>query len=105
MNINLSQQISATYARNNFKEVMDRALKEGMIVIMRKSSPELAIISIKDLKKIENPEPKKKKIKKFDLAILKQNNPFYKYAGCLDGKFDKNLSSVEISKQWTKYVD
>lgn len=106
MQIDTSQQVSATYARNHFKEVMNKARSEGMQVIIHKSEPSIVVIRLEDLKKIkEQCGSAKKKTRKFDLDFIRKNSHFEKYAGCLDDKFDKNLSSVEISKQWTKYVD
>jgi len=105
MQIDLSQQMSATHARNNFKEMINKTLKEGICTVMRKSKPVVVVLSVVEFEKLKNPQPKKKKAKKFDLDFLRKNSYFEKYVGCLDDKFDKNLSSVDISKQWTKYVD
>lgn len=103
MEINLSQQISATYARNHFKEVNNKAIKEGMCIIVRKSKPITVILSFKEYEKIKNPH-KKSLPKKITLEELRKNSIFEKYKGCIDEKYG-NISSVELAKKWTDYVD
>ena len=103
MKYDISQQVSATYARNNFSKVNNEAMEEGMRVIVRKSKPVTVILSVEKYKKLqESPKPKKKK--KFDLEEIRKNDIFSKHAGVLDKKFG-NISSVKIAKKWTDYVD
>jgi prevent-host-death family protein len=106
MNIKLSQQVSATFARNNFKKITDKAIKEGMCVIVKKSKPITVVLSINEFEKLNKKalSPAKPKKKKITLEELRKNSIFEKYAGCIDKKFG-NLSSVEIAKKWTDYVD
>lgn len=105
MNIDFSQQVSATYARNHFKEVMANVRDGIPQVIIHKSQPDVIFMKIDDLKKLQGESKPKKKARKFNLEELDRDNPFEKYAGCLDNFFDKNLTSVEISKRWGDYVD
>lgn len=105
MNIQLSQQVSATYARNHFKEVMANVRDGTPQVIIHKSQPDVIIMRIEDLKKLEEQSKPKKKVRKFNLEEIRKNSTFAKYRGCMDDYFDKNLSSVEICKRWTDYVD
>ena len=110
MNIKLSQQISATYARNHFKEVNNRAIKEDMVVIMRKSAPVTVILSIDEYEHliIKNKawqnkiSPKIKK--KITLKELRKKSKFEKFKGCLAHQF-KGKTAIEIAKNWTDYVD
>lgn len=106
MQIDTSQQVSATYARDHFKEVLDKVVNEGMQIIIRKSQPSIVFIKLEDLKKLkEESRPKKKKTRKFDLDFIRKNSHFEKYAGCLDKVFGTEISSTELSKKWTDYVD
>jgi prevent-host-death family protein len=108
MNIKLSQQVSATYARNNFKELTDKVLKEGMCVIVKKSKPITVVLSIEEFKKLKEKTVKnyyKTKVKKkITLEELRKNSYFGKYVGFFKDKY-KNISSVELAKRWTDYVD
>lgn len=104
MNINISQQISATYARNHFKEVTERAIKEGICVIMRKSKPVTVVLSIDEFQKITQKRSVQKKSSKISLKELREDNFLNDYVGCMKNDFP-GLSSVEISKKWTDYVD
>lgn len=103
MEINLSQQVSATYARNHFKEVNNKAIKEGMCIIVRKSEPVTVIMSFKEYEKIKNP-PKKTSPKKITLEELRKNSIFENIPSNFDKVFG-NISSVELAKKWTDYVD
>jgi len=47
---------------------------------------------------------KKRTCKKFNLEEIQKNNYFDKYSGCWDKEFG-NLTSVQIAKKWTDYVD
>ncbi len=106
MNIKVSQQVSATYARNHFKEVNDKALKEGFCVIMRKSQPVSIVMSMQEYAKLHNKleiakfSPPKKKITAKDLS----NGRFSQFVGSWKNPFP-GLTSVEIAKKWTDYVD
>ena len=109
MNFSISQQIPATYARNNFKEVNEKALEEGMCVIVRKSVPITVLISMEEFQKMQRKinakTPKKTSTsKKITLKKLRKNSIFDKYAGCIEKQFGE-ISSTELSKNWTKYVD
>lgn len=105
MQIDTSQQVAATYARDHFKEILDKVVNEGMQIIIRKSQPSIVFIKLEDLKKLkEEAKPKKKKARKFDLDFIRKNNPFDQYAGCLDKAYP-GISSLELSKTWWKYVD
>ncbi len=105
MNIDLSQQVSATYARNHFREVMSTVREGNPQVIIHKSQPDIIVMKIDDLKKLQEAAKPKKKVRKFNLEEIRKNSIFSKYEGCLDDFFDKNLTSVEIAKRWTDYVD
>lgn len=102
MNIKLSQQVSATYARNHFKEVNDKALKEGFCVIMRKSQPVTVVMSMQEYAKLQETPIKKKK--KITLEQLRKNSTFAKYRGCLKDIYP-GMTSVELAKQWYKNVN
>ena len=54
MNIKITQQVSATYARNNFKKVVDQAVKDGVCWIMRKSKPVTIMLSLSEYKKMQD---------------------------------------------------
>lgn len=103
MEINLSQQVSATYARNHFKEVNNKAIKEGMCIIVRKSEPVTVLLSFEEYEKMKNPK-KKPFPKKITLEELRKNSIFEKYKGCIDKKYG-DISSVKLAKKWTDYVD
>jgi len=103
MDIPISKQVSATYARNHFKEVNDRAIKDGYCVIVRKSEPTTVVLSIDEYKKLyKRQRPKVKK--KIDLEELRKSSIFEKHAGCMENDYP-GLSSVQIAKKWTDYVD
>lgn len=105
MKIDPSQQISATYARNNFKEMMNKVRDEGMQIIIHKSQPAVVVICLDDLQKMQETKKSQKK-KKFDLKKIRENSTFNKYRGCMSNTPDfKGLTSVQIAKKWTDYVD
>lgn len=104
MNIKLSQQVSATYARNHFKEVTDKAIKEGICVIMRKSKPVTVVLPIVEYEKIKAVESRPGKIKKITIAELRKNSIFDEHVDCMKNAYP-GLNSIEISKKWTDYVD
>jgi prevent-host-death family protein len=110
MKIKTTQQVSATYARNNFKEVTDKVLEEGMCVIVRKSKPIMVMVSMSQYDLIEekieafrNRNEKNSK-KKITLEELRKNSTFGKYAGCFEKEFG-NMTSVELQHKWAEYVD
>ncbi len=108
MNIDLSQQVPATYARNNFKEVNDKAIQEGMCVIMRKSKPVTVILSVEEYEKIlekgESVEKKKKPKRKITLKQLREDDFFDAHAGCMKKDYPK-MTALEWQHNWHKYVD
>ncbi len=108
MDIKISRQISATYARNHFKEVMDKAVKEGICMIVKKSKPITVILSMAEFEKLkskaEDIKPKVKINKKITLEELEKNGIFSKYAGCLKDLYP-GKTSVELAHEWYKYVD
>jgi len=99
----LSQQVSATYLRNNASAVIDEVMKEGIRVIVRRSKPIAIVLPIQEYENLKNPA-KPKKHKKFDLKKLRENNYFDKYIGCWDKEFG-DLTSIQITRKWTDYVD
>lgn len=112
MDIKISQQIPATYARNHFKEFTNRVLEEGVTVVVRKSEPVFVALSMEEYNRVKEAEkswlnrndgegPKKK----ITLEELRKNSKFNKYIGYLEGMFPPEMSSVEIAKHWTDYVD
>lgn len=106
MNIDTSQQVSATYARNHFSEVMDKARNEGMQVVIHRSEIPVIVIKMDDFEKITAPPAKPKKHKKFNLEEIRKNNTFYKYTGCLKDDPDfKGLTAKQALRKWTDYVD
>jgi len=106
MQYDSSQQVSATYLRNNTSEVIDEAIKERIRVIVRRSTPVVIMLSVQEYENLKNPPAKPKKHKKFNLEEIRKNNTFYKYTGCAknDPKF-KGLTAVQACKKWTDYVD
>lgn len=108
----LSQQVSATYARNNFKEVNEKAVHEGMCIIMRKSTPFTIILSVAEYERLQSSQSRyeeyQRKLhapaKKITLEELRKNSVFKKFEGCMSDDFP-GLTSVEIAKKWTDYVD
>jgi len=105
MQFDSSQQISATYLRNNASEVIDEAVKEGIRVIVRRSTPIVVMLPVQEYEKLKNPAKPKKK-KKFDLEEIRKNNTFYKYTGCLKDDPDfKGLTAKQALRKWTDYVD
>lgn len=107
MNFKLSQQVSATYARNNFKAVNEKVLKEGMCVIIKKSQPVSVILSMKEYEKFKHDKNVKaiKPRKKMTLEELRKNSHFSKFVGIFDGPEFEGKTSREILKMWTNYVD
>lgn len=108
MNFKLSQQVSATYARNNFKAVNEKVLKEGMCVIIKKSQPVSVILSMKEYQKLkEKPEDfhAVKVKKKMTLEELRKNTRFDNLGNFFDGPEFKGKTAREISKMWINYVD
>lgn len=106
MNIKLSQQVSATYARNHFKEVTNKAIKEGICVIMRKSKPVTVVLPIVEYEKIKTKavESRPKKIKKITLEELRKNSTFHKYIGSLAKEYP-GKTALDLQHEWYKYVD
>lgn len=111
----LSQQITATYARNHFKEVAEKALKEGVCIIVRKSTPSTVVLSMAEYEKLQAAYEKweahknklevpAKKMTLEELKMLRKNSVFAKHAGTMKDSWP-GLSSVEIAKKWTDYVD
>ena len=109
MNISLSQQVSATYARNHFKEVSEKVLREGMCVIVKKSKPISVMLSMSEyetmMKKYDawskfRAENFRKNISELNL----ENGRFSEFVGAWENPYP-GLSSVEIAKKWTDYVD
>lgn len=110
MNISLSQQVSATYARNHFKEVTEKALREGTCFIMRKSKPTTVVLSMAEYEKLQQAEEKWQKrvepkvVKKITLAELRKNSTFAKYAGCMKDDYP-GMTALDLQHNWHKYVD
>lgn len=110
MNISLSQQVSATYARNHFKEVTEMALQKGACFIMRKSKPSTVVLSMQEYQKLQEKyeqwhkfkEPKVQK--KITLEELRKNSIFKEHIGTMKDEWP-GLTSVEVAKKWTDYVD
>lgn len=108
----LSQQVTATYARNHFKEVAEKALKEGVCIIVRKSTPSTVVLSMAEYEKLqaayEKWEAHKNQLeapaKKMTLEELRKDTFFDKYVGCMENDYP-GMTSVEIAKRWTDYVD
>lgn len=107
MDIKLSQQVSATYARNNFKEVTNKAIKEGLCIIMKKSQPITVILPIEEYQKLnamgEKPGRNKRK-RKITIEELRKNSIFNEHMGSMKD-FGNGLTSAEIAKKWIDYVD
>jgi hypothetical protein len=60
---------------------------------------------MQEFEKLKN-ESKPKKHKKFNLEEIRKNSTFRKYRGCMADNPDfKGLTSVQIAKKWTDYVD
>lgn len=109
MDISISQQVSATYARNHFNEVTEKVLKEGICLIVRKSKPVSVYLSFNEYQKMQQKNQTLEQLKKrnFSKEISKLNlteGRFSKYVGAWKNPYPK-LSSVEIAKKWTDYVD
>lgn len=105
MNIPINSQVSATYARNHFKEINDRAIKEGKCFIVRDSKPVTVVLSIAEYNNLQAPVAKTS-VKKMTLRELKKCNYFDGFADI--SKYQKafgDISSVELCKRWTDYVD
>lgn len=111
----LSQQVSATYARNHFKEVSEKVTLEGICVIVRKSKPVMVVLSMEEFEKMHSAQKKyedykkklrtpAKKISLEELKALRKNSVFEKHAGTIKNMWH-GLSSVEVAKKWTDYVD
>jgi prevent-host-death family protein len=103
MNIQLSQQISATYVRNNFKEVNEKVIREGFCVIVRKSKPVTVLLSIKEYEKLKNFTIEKPRVK-LSKSELEKKSIFNKHIGFLKKDYP-NTNSVELQHNWIKYVD
>ena len=103
MEISLSQQVSATYARNHFKEVNEKAMREGICVIVHKSEPKTVILSMNEYQKL-NKKQKPRVKKKMTLEELRENSVFDKYVGCLKGLYP-GKTALDIQHEWYKYVD
>lgn len=103
MNIQLSQQISATYVRNNFKEVNEKVIREGFCVIVRKSKPVTVLLSMKEYEKLKNFTLEKPRVK-LSKNELEKKSIFNKHIGFLKKDY-LNTNSVELQHNWTKYVD
>jgi prevent-host-death family protein len=112
MNIKIKHQVSATYARNNFKEINERAIKDGICVIVKKSKPITVILPVEKYEQIKKRSDDfdlckiKRPTKKITLEELRANSDFDfdKFAGTFEKKYG-NISSVELSHKWTEYVD
>lgn len=104
----LSQQISATYARNNFREVNEKAIKEGMCIIVRKSKPVTIILSVDEYLRLKNAQEveqaKKKPPRKITLTELRKNSTFEKYIGCMQDDYP-GMTALDLQHNWYKYVD
>jgi len=108
MQFDSSQQVSATYLRNNASEVIDETIKEGIRIIVRRSTPVVVMLSAQEYENLKNPPAKlkSKPRKKFNLEEIRKNNTFYKYSGCAKDDPDfKGLTAVQVCKKWTDYVD
>ena len=103
MKIDISQQISATYARNHFREVTERAQNEGKIIIIHKSSPSMILMTL-DRYETETSTPAPRKVNKMTLAELRKESFFKKYEGALE-PLPANKTSVELQHEWYKYID
>ena len=108
MKYDSSQQVSATYLRNNASEVIDEAIKEGIRVIVRRSKPVVVMLPVQEYENLKNPPTppaKQKPRKKFNLEELRKNSTFSKYRGCMKDMYPEGMTSVQLQKQWAKYVD
>jgi len=103
MNIPVSQQVTAIFARNHFREVWEKAKEDGICYIIKKSKPEMVLIPLKEFQKIKNPVLKKKKTKKITRKFLDKNPMFSKEDLERSGKKYKELfghiSAVELCKK------
>ncbi len=102
MELSIKNQVSATYARNHFKEVTEKALEEGICVIVKKSKPITVILPIQKYYELQNSKVGPQK--KVSLQQLRKNPLF----DDLKGKYEKvfgNISPVELTRKWTDYVD
>lgn len=97
-----SHQVSATFARNNFKSVTEKVLKEGMCVIVKKSKPITVILSLNEYEKLKR--KKKYKKNKMPLKEIQKKSRFSKFIGCMDEKFS-GMSSVDLQHNWANNVD
>lgn len=73
-----------------------------MCVIVRKSKPVTVLLSIEEYEKMKN--KKTEMAKKLTLEEIRANSIFEKNTGSLDKTFGE-ISSVELAKKWTDYVD
>lgn len=113
MDIKITQQVSATFARNNFKKVVDQTLKDGICWIMRKSKPVTVMLSIDEYQALKDKLDafhkrnidKSKPQQKISLEELRANSVF----GDLDKGFVDDhygdISTKELVKNWGKYID
>lgn len=108
MNIPLSQQVSATYARNNFKKVNKKAMNGGMCVIICKSKPSTVLISLDEYSRLKNAQEieqtTKKPQRKMTLTELRKNSFFNKYVGCMKDDYP-GMTAMDLQHNWYKYVD
>lgn len=100
MDIPISKQVSATYARNHFKEVTEKALEEGECFIFRKSQPVTVVLSITQYQKLQKAE-RPKDFKKMSLEELRENSTFGKYVGCLKDLYP-GKTALDIQHEWYK---
>ena len=106
MQFDSSQQVSSTYARNHFSEVMDKARNEKMQIVTHRSAIPVIVIRMDDFEKATTPPVKPKKYKKFDLEEIRKNSTFRKYRGCMENDPDfKGLTAKQALRKWTDYVD
>jgi len=102
------QQVSATFARNHFKEVCDQVEQKGQCVIIKKSTPKFVILTISEYEKIQKRNYPKKP-QKISLEELRNKSPFTKY-NMAEWKqkaaqyFDKT-STKDLKKNWTNFID
>ncbi len=111
MNIAISQQVSATYARNHFKEVNNLALKNGLAVIINKSKPSIAMLPFSEYEKIqtklqayEKNQPTTKPSKKITLKELRKDSIFTN----IEESFNKTYpgkTALDIQHEWYKLTD
>ena len=110
MDISISQQVTATYARNHFREITEKALKEGKCFIMRGSQPSTVVLSMEEYRKLVIKEEawknrnEPKVVKKITLEELRKNSVFAKYPGCMKDEYP-GMTALDLQHNWYKYVD